>query len=178
MKRLLIVVDMQNDFISGSLANESAEKIVDTIVNELKHGNYDHVVFTRDTHLDDYLQTQEGKKLPIEHCILETHGWELDPRIKEVIPSLPNRTFFDKPTFGSVELVLHIKSLGDFDEIVLCGTCTDICVVSNALILKPSFRDAEISVLSYACAATTEEKQKEALSIMESCQINVIRKED
>lgn len=174
MKKCLIIVDMQNDFIDGSLSNKSAQDIIPAILEELRTGGYEHIVFTRDTHTKNYLNTPEGKRLPVEHCIMGTEGWELNQEILEdACFGCDSISFFDKPTFGSLGLLSHIQSQGDFDEVVVCGTCTDICVVSNVLILKTMKPDLNITVLGNACAGLTPEKHQAALEVMKSCQINV-----
>ena len=138
MRKLLIVVDMQNDFIDGSLGTKEAQAIVDPVVDYVKNF-YGDVIFTLDTHTDDYLNTQEGKNLPVKHCIQFTPGWN----ITEKLAKYANWTV-KKPTFGSTKLVEIIEA-EDFEEIELCGLCTDICVVSNALLLKAHFPEAKIS---------------------------------
>ena len=174
MKKCLIIIDMQNDFIDGSLSNKSAQDIIPAILEELRTGGYEHIVFTRDTHTKNYLNTPEGKRLPVEHCIMGTEGWELNQEILEdACFECDSISFFDKPTFGSLGLLSHIQSQGDFDEVVVCGTCTDICVVSNVLILKTMKPDLNITVLGNACAGLTPEKHQAALEVMKSCQINV-----
>lgn len=174
MKKCLIIIDMQNDFIDGSLSNKSAQDIIPAILEELRTGGYEHIVFTRDTHTKNYLNTPEGKRLPVEHCIMGTEGWELNQEILEdACFGCDSISFFDKPTFGSLGLLSHIQSQGDFDEVVVCGTCTDICVVSNVLILKTMKPDLNITVLGNACAGLTPEKHQAALEVMKSCQINV-----
>ncbi len=166
--KFLIVVDMQVDFITGSLGSELATAIVPNVVEKVK--NYDgRVIFTRDTHGEDYLQTQEGRKLPVEHCIKNTDGWqicdELKPYADEVI---------DKITFGSKELPEVIGNYdGEIGEIELCGLCTDICVISNAMILKAAFPEARITVDSKCCAGVTEESHNTALDAMKAVQIEV-----
>ena len=174
MKKCLIIIDMQNDFIDGSLSNKSAQDIIPAILEELRTGGYEHIVFTRDTHTRNYLHTPAGKRLPVEHCIMGTEGWELNQEILEdACFGCDSISFFDKPTFGSLGLLSHIQSQGDFDEVVVCGTCTDICVVSNVLILKTMKPDLNITVLGNACAGLTPEKHQAALEVMKSCQINV-----
>lgn len=174
MKKCLIIIDMQNDFIDGSLSNKSAQDIIPAILEELRTGGYEHIVFTRDTHTKNYINTPEGKRLPVEHCIMGTEGWELNQEILEdACFGCDSISFFDKPTFGSLGLLSHIQSQGDFDEVVVCGTCTDICVVSNVLILKTMKPDLNITVLGNACAGLTPEKHQAALEVMKSCQINV-----
>lgn len=176
-KRCLICIDMQNDFLTGSLSNPDAQRIIPFIKNELKYGNYDHVVFTRDTHSPNYLFTPEGKNLPIEHCIKHTWGWDINKELlEEATFSYDDISFLDKPTFGTLGLLSHIQSCGDFKEVVFVGVCTDICVISNAIILKTMKPELEISVLANGCAGLTKEKHYAALDVMESCQINVVRK--
>lgn len=162
--KYLIVVDMQNDFITGSLGSSSAKAIVPKVAEKVK--NFDgRVIFTRDTHFADYLQTQEGRKLPVEHCIKDTDGWqichELEPYVTEVI---------DKRTFGSVDLPQRIT---DAEEIELCGLCTDICVISNAMILKSAFPEVKIAVDSQCCAGVSVESHNTALDAMKAVQIEV-----
>ncbi len=177
-KTCLICIDMQNDFLYGSLANKSAQDIVPIIADEIEYGEYDGLIFTQDTHTKNYLNTPEGKNLPVEHCIRDTHGWMIDDVLSDSMCANfcgENVSYLEKPTFGTLGLLSAIESLGDFDEVVLCGTCTDICVVSNAIILKTMKPNLKITVLGYACAGLTPEKHEAALSVMESCQINVIR---
>jgi len=162
--KYLIVVDMQNDFITGSLGSKLAEAIVPNVVEKVK--NFDgKVIFTRDTHFADYMNTQEGKKLPVEHCIKDTDGWqicdELKPYVNEVV---------DKITFGSVELP---KMVSDADDIELCGLCTDICVISNAMILKATYPEVKITVDSNCCAGVSVESHNTALDAMKAVQIEI-----
>lgn len=167
--KYLIVVDMQVDFITGSLGSKLAEKIVPDVVEKVK--NFEgKVIFTRDTHFADYMNTQEGKKLPVEHCIKDTSGWqicdELTPYVKEVV---------DKITFGSVNLPNMIKEYGEeIEEIELCGLCTDICVISNAMILKATFPEVKITVDSKCCAGVSVESHKTALDAMKAVQIEIV----
>lgn len=170
--KLLVVVDMQNDFVTGSLRNEDAIKIVPNVAEKIKEikkeGNY--VWFTKDTHYDDYLDTQEGKKLPIEHCISGSYGHEIIPELKDL-----SRGCFQiqKPTFGSIQLAEMI-SHKQFDEVIFIGVCTDICVISNALLLKAFDQSVNVTVDASCCAGLTIEKHKAALETMKSCQIEVI----
>ena len=167
--KYLIVVDMQVDFITGSLGSKMAEEVVPNVVEKVK--NFEgKVIFTRDTHFADYMTTQEGKKLPVEHCIKDTNGWqicdELTPYVKEVV---------DKITFGSVNLPNIIKGYGDeIEEIELCGLCTDICVISNAMILKATFPEVKITVDSKCCAGVSVESHKTALDAMKTVQIEIV----
>lgn len=163
--KYLIVVDMQNDFITGTLGSKLAEAIVPNVVEKVK--NFDgKVIFTRDTHFVDYMQTQEGKNLPVEHCIKDTDGWqicdELKPYVNDVV---------DKITFGSVELP---EMVSDADEIELCGLCTDICVISNAMILKATYPEVKITVDSNCCAGVSVESHNTALDAMKAVQIEIV----
>ena len=166
--KYLIVVDMQNDFITGSLGSAHAAAIIPNVVEKVKAfpGN---VIFTRDTHGDDYLQTQEGKKLPVVHCIKGSAGWqicdELNPYVEQVV---------DKVTFGSVTLPHILSKQGEpIEEIELCGLCTDICVISNAMILKAAFPEVKITVEASCCAGVTTESHNTALNAMKAVQIEV-----
>jgi len=167
--KFLIIVDMQVDFITGSLGSKLAEAIVPNVVEKVK--NYDGtVIFTRDTHLSDYLSTQEGSKLPVEHCIKDTAGWEICDELKPYVNKV-----IDKITFGSVDLPEIIKSYGEeIEEIELCGLCTDICVISNAMILKASFPETKIIIDSKCCAGVSVESHNMALEAMKAVQIDVI----
>lgn len=167
--KFLIVVDMQADFITGSLGSKDAQAIVPAVVNKVK--NFDgRVIFTRDTHFDNYLQTQEGKKLPVAHCIKDTEGWQICDELKPYANAL-----VDKVTFGSIELPGIIKDLGaDIEEIQLCGLGTDICVISNAMILKASFPEVPIAVDASCCAGVSKESHNTALDAMRAVQIEII----
>lgn len=169
MSRVLIVVDMQNDFVSGSLGTKEAEEIVSHVKTKIEQYRAagDEVIFTRDTHTAQYLETQEGKNLPVVHCVCGTDGWEIIPELAEYACKV-----FDKPTFGSLELAQYI-ALGSHDEIELVGLCTDICVVSNALLLKACGPEKKISVDSACCAGVTPESHRAALETMKMCQIYV-----
>lgn len=166
--KFLIVVDMQVDFITGSLGSKLAEAIVPNVVEKVE--NYDGmVIFTRDTHFADYLSTQEGRKLPVEHCIKDTAGWEICDELKPFVNKV-----VDKITFGSVELPEIIKSYGEeIEEIELCGLCTDICVISNAMILKAAFPEVKIKVDGNCCAGVSVESHNTALNARKSVQIEV-----
>ena len=167
--KYLIVVDMQNDFITGSLGSKLAKAIVPNVVEKVK--NYEGtVIFTRDTHFSDYMDTQEGKNLPVKHCIKDTTGWEICNELKPYANKV-----IDKITFGSVDLPDVIKAYGEqIEEIELCGLCTDICVISNAMILKATFPEVKIVVDSNCCAGVTEESHQTALNAMKAVQIDVI----
>ena len=167
--KYLIVVDMQKDFITGSLGSELAEKIVPDVVEKVKKFT-GKVIFTRDTHFDDYMQTQEGKKLPVQHCIKDTDGWQICDELKAYADDV-----VDKITFGSVDLPRILKDYGnEIDEIELCGLCTDICVISNAMILKASFPETKIVVDGKCCAGVSVESHKTALEAMKAVQIEII----
>lgn len=182
MKKITVVVDMQNDFLFGSLANDAAVDIIPAVLQEIDKS--DVVVYTRDTHFDNYLETQEGRNLPIKHCIEGTWGWqivdELDPLIPNCNHLLKQKIFyiFNKPTFGCVDIWnddLFKNLVEDKDvEVTFCGTCTDICVVSNAMIVKSLYPEIVVNVKADACAGLTPDKHKAALNVMDSCQINII----
>lgn len=167
--KYLIVVDMQKDFITGSLGSKHAEEIVPRVARKINEFD-GKVIFTRDTHFADYLKTQEGKNLPVEHCIKDTDGWqicdELKPYVNEVV---------DKITFGSVDLPKILENYGEeIEEIELCGLCTDICVISNAMILKASFPETKITVDSKCCAGVSTESHNTALDAMRAVQIEIL----
>lgn len=166
--KYLIVVDMQNDFISGSLGSTHAAAIVPNVVDKV--ASFDGtVIFTRDTHAGDYMQTQEGRKLPVMHCIKGTEGWQI---CNELMPFVEN--VVDKITFGSVDLPSILRASGNpIEEIELCGLCTDICVISNAMILKAAFPEARLIVDSACCAGVTEESHHTALNAMKAVQIEI-----
>ena len=175
MKKILIVVDMQNDFIDGSLGTPEAEAIVDNVVAKMGEYTKDCIYVTRDTHQDDYLMTQEGENLPVVHCIEGTHGWEINDKVKAAMGSA---VVMNKPTFGSLQLadMMVMEFMGhelSECEIELVGLCTDICVVSNALILKARLPEVKISVDSSCCAGVTPESHEAALKTMAMCQIEV-----
>ncbi len=174
MKKILIVVDIQNDFVDGALGTPEALAIVDNAAKKIK--NFDGDIFvTYDTHYDNYMDTLEGKKLPVPHCIKGTKGWELNSKIAAAL-SHKDYKAVEKLTFGSVDLPQLVKEkIGDQKaEITLIGLCTDICVVSNALLLKANILDSEIFVDSACCAGVTPKTHNAALETMKCCQINVI----
>lgn len=173
MKKILIVVDMQKDFVDGSLGSDMAQAIVGNVVNKIENHKGD-IIVTYDTHCESYMQTQEGRNLPVPHCIKGTDGWQLDSSVAQALEGKAYKTI-EKPTFGSTELVDYVKnnySEGEF-EIELIGLCTDICVVSNALLLKANFLETVISVDSSCCAGVTKESHEAALATMKMCQIAV-----
>lgn len=165
MKKTLIVVDMQNDFIDEALGTKEAVAIVPNVKKKIEEyaANGDEIIFTRDTHSEDYLETPEGKKLPVKHCIKGTHGWEIADGLY-----VEGCKIIDKPNFGWPEW--KNESL---EKVEIIGLCTDICVVSNALIIKASFPDAEVSVDASCCAGVTPETHAAALATMKMCQIDI-----
>lgn len=169
MKRLLVVVDMQNDFIDGSLGTKEAQAIVPAVVAKVKQAQTDSIdiFFTQDTHTEEYLATQEGKKLPVKHCIKSQKGWAICPELQAYAQKAK---CIEKPTFGSTELA---KAAAPYDEITLVGLCTDICVISNALLLKAFYPEKQITVDSRCCAGVTPESHRNAISAMKMCQINI-----
>ena len=167
VRRLLIVVDMQHDFVDGALGTPEAVRILPAAA-ALIAGWRGEVVYTLDTHGADYLSTQEGQLLPVPHCIRGTRGWEIVP---EVRTGKSARTF-EKGTFGSIALAEYARQ---FDEIAFCGLCTDICVISNALLVKAFAPEAALSVAADACAGTTPAAHEAALAAMRSCQVRVVR---
>lgn len=182
--KALIIVDMQNDFIDGALGTPEAQAIVPNVVNKLKtHKHTDTVVlFTKDTHHENYLNTSEGMKLPVEHCIEGTQGWSIAKPIASEFKADGYMTYSSgtvingrvlKPTFGSYDLLNVLDDI-DLDEIELCGVCTDICVISNAIMIKNFFPDVKVTVDASCCAGVTPEKHAAALEVMKSCQIDVI----
>ena len=170
--KVLVVVDMQNDFVFGSLGSENAQNIVKGLVKYVS--NFDgKVYFTRDTHKSDYLSTEEGRHLPVVHCIKDTKGHEI---IDELQPYAKTATVIDKPTFGSVELAERIKKLSEtanIESITLCGVCTDICVISNALLLKAYFPNTPIKVIESLTSGSSEKAHIDAISVMKCTQIEV-----
>ncbi|MBQ3080745.1 MAG: cysteine hydrolase [Clostridia bacterium] len=173
MKKILIVVDMQNDFVDGALGTKEAEAIVGNVCGKINSFQGD-IIVTYDTHHDDYMNTQEGKFLPVKHCIKGTSGWQLNEKVQNALAG-KNALFIEKPTFGSTELPECVKAIAPDGnaEIELIGLCTDICVVSNALLLKAHFLSAEISVDAACCAGVTPQTHNAALKTMKMCQIIV-----
>lgn len=172
MRKILIVVDMQNDFVDGALGTPEAQQIVPAVAKKIRSYPKENVVYTLDTHSEEYMNTQEGKNLPVMHCIRGTQGWNLNPVIAELSEGSGR---FEKPTFGSVLLGETLKSFAERDdlELELVGLCTDICVVSNALLLKAMMPEVPISVDASCCAGVTPESHAHALATMKACQIHV-----
>ena len=171
MKKTLIVVDMQNDFIDMALGTPEAVAIVPKVKEKIARfiENGDEVIFTRDTHEENYLHTPEGKKLPVPHCIKGTEGWQINEKVyKEGCPII------DKPSFGSLELAEWVAAQELVEEIVVIGLCTDICVISNVMILKARLPEVPISVVGSCCAGVTPESHQNALEAMKMCQIRIL----
>ena len=174
MKRFLVAVDLQKDFVDGALGTNEAQAIVPNAVKKIK--NFDGKIFvTFDTHSENYLSTAEGKKLPVTHCVKGTDGWQLNEDIQKALDG-KDYISVEKPTFGLVDLpgLIEKEANGEEFEIELIGLCTDICVVSNALLLKANFPEAPIAVDSSCCAGVTPQAHKSALDTMKSCQIDIL----
>ena len=166
--KYLIVVDMQNDFTTGALGSSHAAGIIPKVLEKVKSFE-GKVIFTRDTHGTDYMDSQEGRKLPVVHCVKGTNGWEICDALKPYA-----KTVVDKITFGSMELPMILTSYGEpVEEITLCGLCTDICVISNAMILKAAFPEVKITVDASCCAGVTMESHRTALNAMSAVQIDI-----
>ena len=172
MKKILIVIDMQNDFIDAALGTKEAQAIVDAVKEKILSYPTDNIIATMDTHFENYMDTQEGKYLPVPHCIKGSDGWQIRPDIAEL---LTGARIYEKPTFGSTSLAADLKALSEKEEIELelIGLCTDICVVSNVLLLKANMPEVKISVDAACCAGVTPEKHLAALETMRSCQIQI-----
>ena len=172
MRKILIVVDMQNDFIDGALGTPEAVAIVENVKAKIRSYPPEDIIATMDTHAPEYLSTQEGRNLPVVHCVRGTEGWEIRPDIAEL---LTGAKIYEKPTFGSTKLAEDLKALSEQEEIELelIGLCTDICVVSNALLLKASMPEGSISVDASCCAGVTPETHEAALATMRCCQVQV-----
>lgn len=176
MKDILIVIDMQRDFTTGALANADAVAIIEGIREKIASFS-GRVIFTRDTHGENYLSTMEGKNLPVPHCIAGTAGHEIEPALLLSAQNNPNVTveILDKPNFGAGTRLYEMIAEGEAPgKIFFCGTCTDICVVSNALILKSLLPEVPMAVCGGLCAGLSPEKHAAALSVMESCQLEIL----
>ena len=168
MGKTLIVVDVQNDFVDGSLGTKEAQAIIPNVKKKIKEyrDRGDQIIFTRDTHPTNYLETYEGKHLPVVHCIKNSDGWQISDKLDF---DAENDILIDKPTFG----YLNWKDF-DFEEVEICGLCTDICVISNALIVRATYPEIDITVDSSCCAGVTPETHKAALETMKMCQIKIV----
>lgn len=173
MKKILIVIDMQNDFIDGALGSDEAAAIVENVKKKIREYPPENVIATMDTHDEHYLDSQEGTNLPVPHCIKGTNGWEIRPDIAAL---LKGAKIYEKPTFGSVKMADELKTLAQNEdlELELIGLCTDICVVSNALLLKAVLPEVVISLDASCCAGVTPESHRAALETMRSCQIRIV----
>ncbi|MDD7641207.1 MAG: cysteine hydrolase [bacterium] len=173
MKKILVVVDIQNDFVDGALGSAEAAAIVDKVVNKIK--DFDgEIIVTYDTHSDNYMDTREGRYLPVPHCIKGTEGWQLNEKVQEALNSREYTKIY-KPTFGATALVEKFDGCDQYQtDVTLIGLCTDICVVSNAMLLKAFYPEMNINVDADCCAGVTPESHEAALATMKSCQINII----
>lgn len=171
-RKVLIVIDMQNDFTYGALRNEEAINVIPNVIEKIQ--SFDgEIIFTRDTHFDDYLDTQEGTLLPVVHCIKGTHGWELVEQLKIFVEEKGCRVF-DKNTFGSIKLARALSKENEdepIEEIELIGVCTDICVISNAMLLKAHMPNVKLSIDEKCCAGVTVDSHNTAIEAMKNCQI-------
>ncbi len=173
MKKLLVVVDMQKDFIDGELGTPEAVSVLPKVIEKIE-GFPGEVVFTMDTHGADYMETQEGRNLPVSHCIRESEGWQIAEELRKYTT---DRQLFEKYTFGSMELGEAVQLWSeeeDIEDITLVGLCTDICVISNALILKAAVPEIPIIVDSACCAGVTQKSHENALEAMKMCQIKIV----
>ena len=174
----LFVIDMQKDFVDGSLGSKEAEAIVDNVVkkiNEYKDINA-NIYVTLDTHYDNYLETHEGKNLPVKHCIKGTDGWKLNDKVRKALDSYPNVTYIEKDTFGYDGWKDEFNENNPVDiPVEFVGLCTDICVISNILVFKASYKNTDIFVDANCCAGVTPEAHEAALKVLESCQVKVIK---
>ena len=168
MQDFLIVVDMQNDFVTGALGTKEAVSIVENVKNKIDSFQ-GAVIFTRDTHGANYMDTQEGKNLPVAHCIRDTWGWQ----IVDALDGCQKEVIFDKPTFGSLDLAQYLTAQ-DVGSVTLIGICTDICVISNAMLIKAALPEVDITVDASCCAGVTPESHVRALDAMKMCQIKII----
>lgn len=168
MQKILVVIDMQNDFIDGSLGTKEAVAIVPAVVEKIKNFK-GKVLFTRDTHEENYLETQEGRNLPIKHCIRGTKGWEIRPEIEALRRTVP----FDKGAFGYMEMGRELKKLNTeepIESITMIGLCTDVCVISNAMLAKAFLPEVPIYIDAACCAGVTPKQHSTALDAMRACQ--------
>ena len=176
MKKILVVVDMKKDFGDGALGSKEAGAIVDNVVAKIKEFDGD-IIVTYDTHQDNYMDTREGRFLPVPHCIQDTDGWQLNDKVSKVLEEKGITCVIHKPTFGSLELIDVVAQRMEEEtstEVTLIGLCTDICVVSNAMLLKAAYPEMNICVDASCCAGVTVESHMAALSTMKMCQIEVL----
>lgn len=179
-EKVLVVIDMQKDFTTGVLGNQECVAVIPQVVQVIRQGDYTQVIFTRDTHQDNYLETREGKYLPVAHCIEGSEGWEIVDEIMEAAEEKVGKDklrIFDKPTFGSVELGSYIKereTQGSKMIVDFVGVCTGICVISNVSIVKANCPEADVRVLEKACACVTPDTHKTAIAAMKTFQVEII----
>lgn len=174
MRKVLVVVDMQKDFVDGALGSSEAVAIVDNVVSKINEFDGE-IIVTYDTHQDNYMETREGKYLPVPHCIENTDGWELNHKVANALGNKREITIIHKPTFGSTELVKLLSYEDEKEvEVTLVGLCTDICVVSNAMLLKANYPEMNIIVDANCCAGVTPESHNAALTTMKMCQIDIV----
>ncbi len=174
--KYLLVIDVQNDFVDGALGTAEAVAMLPNLFAKVRAFDGE-VWMTKDTHPENYLDTQEGKNLPVKHCIKGTKGWELVPTLEELCREKQSPVY-EKPTFGSVTMAQDLKQLydaGKVESVELVGLCTDICVISNALLIKAMMPELKVSVDASCCAGVTPQKHMAALEVLESCQVQVIR---
>ncbi len=177
MEHVLIVVDMQNDFVDGVLGSPEAVGILPAVVDKIRN-HEGMIIFTRDTHGEDYMNTREGKYLPVPHCIKGTRGWEIKDEVWAAADGKTDVSVIDKPTFGSTELSeILVKLQGDraIEKVTLIGVCTDICVISNAMLIKAALPEIDIAVDAACCAGVTPQSHGNALDAMRACQIIIER---
>ena len=180
MKKVLAIIDMQNDFLTGALGNAECEATIDEVVKIIQNGDYERVIITYDTHAPEYLTTQEGRKLPVEHCIKGTDGWQINDRVMAAIRAKfePLKwLIFEKGTFGSKELGSRMEEIyGDGRDLTVdfAGVCTGICVISNATVLKAFCPEAEINILAKGCACVTPNSHEIALEQMKMLHMNIL----
>ena len=169
MKNVLVVVDVQNDFVNGTLGSKEAEAIIPNVIEAIENEKYDTIIALQDTHGKDYLETYEGQHLPVEHCIKDSEGWMIQ---KDVLKALKKRkaTFIEKDTFSTNKL-LDVIDKNEVESVTVCGLCTDICVVATAMLLRVGLNGIPIRMIKEAMAGTTKEKHQEAIDVMASCQI-------
>lgn len=177
--KVLVVIDMQNDFLTGVLGNAECANAISQVVDVIQNGNYDRIFLTRDTHQENYMETQEGKKLPVPHCIKNTEGWEINADVMAAVKEkyAGKYTIVDKPTFGSADLATKLKEIckNTYDtEIEFVGVCTGICVISNVLLAKANLYEAQVKVIEKACACVTPDTHGTAIDAMKTCQIDIV----
>lgn len=178
-KKILVVVDMQNDFTTGALGNAECVAAIDRVTDVIRSGEYDEILATRDTHGENYMNTREGKNLPVVHCIKGTEGWEIVPQVAQAIREITGKEVvaFDKPTFGSAELAMYLQKIYEKDadlQIDFTGVCTGICVISNVTLAKAFCPEAEVRVVEGACACVTPDTHKTAVDAMKTFQVEIV----